>query len=121
MVSPQINEGMIVGVLDIPTEPEATAQLQSGSVLAIVDGFDRQLQRAEFIRIVTEAVALHGLVGRLESLSMILRLIEQDKLDAKRVREAVHSLTISADHHRMELKKHMELVAQCPWDDDAKH
>jgi len=119
--SPLINEEMLVGVLDTPADPDTTQQLQSGSVLSILDGFDRQLQRTEFIRVLTEAMALHGLVGRLETLSTVVAIIESDKVDLKRLKEAVAGQRASAEQHRKALKKQMELVAQCPWDHDAKH
>lgn len=121
MPSPQINEGMILGVLGVPLSVEAVAQLQTGAALSIIDGFDRQITRPNFIDTMNESLALYGAMGRLESVTTMLKMLKDNRLDAATLEKAVENLTNAAEHHRKELKDKMALVAQCPWDHDSKH
>lgn len=121
MASPLINEGMILGILDAPPSSETAVSLQTGSLLAILDGFDRQIKREEFVNMSNEAIGLHNACARLDSLASMLRLLKEGKLDETLLNRAVTNLSKMAEKHRSALQKQMELVAQCPWDDDAKH
>jgi len=67
------------------------------------------------------AFALHSAAGRLQTLISIQNLIKIGAQVPEKLESAIKELTDLAAKHRDMLKKHMELVVQCPWEDDKIH
>lgn len=121
MPSPLINEEMILGVLDVPVNPMTAPQLHSGAVLSAVDAFDRKLLRAPYVELVTAAFGLAGAIGRYQTLLVIEQMFKAGDMSLERIETALANTQKTTEIHRSELKRHMDLVIQCPWDGDRLH
>lgn len=121
MADPQLNEGAIVAMLDKISTPANTERLTSAAFLSIIDSHDRKLEREEWVAIVQDALGLNDMLSRLELTSALFRRYKENIIEEKMFTEAIHELTKRAEDFRQDLKKRMELVAQCPYETDTKH
>jgi hypothetical protein len=121
MPNPQIDEGMVLGVLDVPVVYDTVHQLQTGGVLSIVDAHDRKITRPVFVEITSAAMGLYASVGRFQSMVSMLNLIKSGEFSEAKLTDAIAKAAEVAEKQRKSLLQHMELVAQCPWDEDTKH
>lgn len=121
MANPKLNESMVLALLEAPLAEEGAAHFQTGSTLSIIDGFDRQIVREEFIELCNAAMGLYGSMGRLDTVTAMLHMLKHGKLTEENLQKAVEGLTHTADYHRKALVAKMSLVAQCPLDSDSKH
>lgn len=121
MADPQLNERAIVDMLDKISTPVSTERLTSASFLSIIDSHDRKLDREEWVAIVQDALGMNDMLSRLELTSALFRRFKENILEDKVFTEAIHELTKRAEDFRLDLKRRMELVAQCPYETDTRH
>jgi hypothetical protein len=121
MVSPRIDESMVLGILDVPVNMNTVPQLQSGAILSTVDAWDRNIQRGPFVDIMAVSFNLHSGAGRLQTMISIRDMLSNGDLDVTKLDDAIGRLVSATETHRNALLKHMELVSQCPVDEDQIH
>jgi hypothetical protein len=97
--------------------PQAVGPLQSATMLAIVDAYDRKLERGPFCATVSACIELYGAMGSLHTLRIIKRGADEptyrDDLDI-----AIRDLTGYATRKQEEVKEMVKLMVQCPTEDD---
>lgn len=112
---------MMLGVLSIAASPEMGERLRQGTLLAVLDAFDRKIQRENFIDILGTALNLDGYAARLILLDNMHQLFKDKDLTPERFAEAQEGLIKLVDDARMKLYRHMQLVAACPAGDTPVH
>ena len=114
MADPMINERMLVDTISVPASLENIERLQSGALMATINGFDRRLQREPYIELAAAAFSLHTHLGRLHMVARIKELFNQEKLTKERLNDAEEQLIAYCEHERVALQKLTGLVVQCP-------
>ena len=114
MGDPLVDEWQLMETLNVPATLTVIERLQSGSILALVDGFDRQIKREPFINLTGAAFSLHGHLGRLHIVARINELSKQGKLTPERLNDAEIQLIDFCENERQALRGLAALVVQCP-------
>lgn len=109
---------MILECLDVPVSGENIGALQSGSIMSIVDAFDRQIDREHFVLLCDHAMTLHSAMGRMHTLLSTQHLQQEKELSEDTITGAIKRITEHAHQKRVQLKELMKLVAQCPTAED---
>lgn len=121
MADPVLNESAIVKMLDTISAPANIERLTSATFLSIIDSHDRKLEREEWVGIVQDALAMTDMLTRLEITTAMHRRLKEERLNDELFVNATKELTKRAEEFRENLKRKMELVAQCPYESDTKH
>jgi hypothetical protein len=119
MTSPLIREDVIKNTLSLPVVTEHIDQLNMANMLAILDGYDRKLLRDEFSKILSTGFQFFDASARLDLIFSLKKLFEAEAPQQKLLDEAAVGLTQRADHWRKRLYEIMEVVSQCPGDQDT--
>ena len=117
--SPRLSEDMILDCLTVEISGENIGAIQSGAIMAIVNAFDRRIDRSYFIMLCDAAMTLHGAMGRMHTLLSTKRLEIDKELDGEKIDTAITSITQHASQKQLQLKEMMALVAQCPKEQDT--
>lgn len=120
---PKFSEKVLVDALDMVSTPRSAANLQAGAQLSILDAFDRGIDRDAFIDIMKEAMLLHTYTSRLSLVAYLKACCEQSGhgVEINEFEQAVHEVTATCEQHRAALVKHVDLLVQCPIEDDTLH
>lgn len=105
-----------------PVAFETIGPLQSGAMMAIVDCYDRKVERDFFAGLGASALALHTAMGRLHTISVIKQMTKEDAFKEDPEREidiAIKSLVDHATLRQKELQSMCRLLVQCPNSEDA--
>lgn len=121
MASAVYNEGMIMQNLSYPSDQQTTLAIRQAALLATMDAWDRDLKREAFGEIIGDAMPLQEALSRLEILYGVADLIASGKFELSYITNTIEENLQRAETHRHNLIKHMELVVQCPNDEDSKH
>ena len=121
MASPVYNEKMIMGALALPSAEQTCLAIRQASLLATMDAWDRDIKREEFGDVLGNALPLGESLARLEILYGIADLIASGKFELQYVTTTIEDMLARAEGHRKKLLKCMELVVQCPADEDTTH
>lgn len=114
MADPIFSEATILNMLDAPASLAAVEPLRTGAILALVNGFDRKIQRDPFSLLVSSAVELHTNLGHLVLLDRMNTLNRQQQLTAEKFNEALINTIATCETGRLSLLHQMKLIAQCP-------
>jgi hypothetical protein len=109
---------MILECLEVPVKTENIGAIQSGAIMAIVDAFDRQIERNHFVMLCDYAMTLHGALGRMYTLLSMRQLAVSEDLNTGTIDHAVERLTEHAVMKQVQLRELMGKVAQCPTAND---
>lgn len=121
MADPLLNEGAIIQMLDVISAPANVEKLASASFLSIIDSHDRKLEREDWVAIVQDALGMNDMLTRLELTNALYNRFKRNKLEDETFTDALKELTKRAEAFREDLKRRMELVAQCPYETDTRH
>lgn len=121
MADPQLNESAIVAMLDTISAPANVERLTSAGFLSVIDSHDRKLEREEWVAIVQDVLGMTDMLTRMEITNALYRRFREDALKEATFTDAMKELTKRAEAFREDLKRRMELVAQCPYENDTKH
>lgn len=125
--NPQFDEGMMLAYLELEPSFENIPALQSASMMAIIDAFDRKVERDFFGSISSTALSLHSAMGRIYTTTMLKRILatkmkdeaEPAKLLDTELDEALKALITHATMRHKELKHMAHMLAQCPTEADS--
>src|ERR1017187_10411541 len=119
MADPIIDERMLLDAIDVPVSLATVECLQSGSLMAAVNAFDRKLERGPYIELTASAFSLHTHLGRLHMTARISEIFKQGKLTQARLNDAEMELLAFCETERVSMRKLTGLVAQCPTSNDS--
>ena len=118
MPDPILDERNILGLLDTPAGLASTDRLQTGSMLALVDGFDRRIQREPFVHLTAAVLSVHTNLGRLQFLNLITDLQKQRPLTADQLAAATIEMVAYCETERLALVHKVKLISLCPTSTD---
>ena len=117
---------MILDCLKVPVNLEGIAPLQSASMMAVLDGFDRRIDRGFFVPLAANALALHTDMGRLHTMIAMQNIMAkpgdaEEKLKglSEALVQSVKGLSEHAEGKQKELTHMIGLVIQCPTAEDT--
>jgi len=119
MPSPLLNEPEIMQALSRKVTMDDLDNIRLGVMLATIDGRDRKITREPFVDLVNSGFNLTCLLGRIYAYNYVKQLQMAGQLD--QLDELVSQLTVHAEAFKAKLCHQMELIAQCPQDEDSKH
>ena len=118
MADPVFNEATILNLLGAPASIAAFEPLQTGAALALVNGFDRKIQREPFTLLVSSAMGLHTNLGRLHLITRMQKLHEQQSLTPEKFDEASIDIVAFCETERLSLLHQMKMMSLCPTSED---
>lgn len=121
--NPQFSEAVILQALDSISSPAAAPALQAGARLAVLDAFDRGIDRDAFERILKHAMDLYAMTSRLNFMSAVVGQIKHTERQPtdEEWSEGVKQVTHRSESIREHLIKEVELLVQCPCEFDTLH
>jgi hypothetical protein len=122
MASPLLNEQMIIETLSLPVSSDTADTLCVAAMLSVLDGYDRKMTRDEYGVIVDSTCKFHEMIGRMVIVNLLRGLIGSiDPKASERLAQASLDLTAGAEMLRKQILSKMQLLIQCPWDEDKIH
>jgi hypothetical protein len=122
MASPFLNEHMIIETLSLPVSSDTSESLCVAAMLAVLDGYDRKIKRDEYGIVVDAVCKFHEMIGRLVIVNLVRSLIgKTDPATCENLNKAASELQTGANLLRKQILSKMQVVAQCPWDEDTIH
>lgn len=122
MVSPLLNEDVLIQSLSVAPVDNNARQLQSGAFMLVLDAFDRKVTRDDFMTALAAAVGLHDKVGRLSVLTNIRAFAERNgkvsDVDLLAGEKEAQGLVLQA---AADCVKMAHLLQKCPNDEDRVH
>lgn len=122
MTTPIIDERMLLKVLDCTANYEHVERLQQGALMTIIDAYDREVTRDEFITIIQAFSSLVDSVGRLALLHNVKQFVDHHgqatPADIERAQAGVTEMAQNATKVVAEI---VERLRQCPLDEDRIH
>lgn len=117
--SPLLDERVMMDALRAPIAGgEGASRIMIGAMWALLDSFDRKLERDKFEEIADQSVKLTQLLARLSLCEIIQRMHNNGTLTGEKLEEAVADLAKRAEVERRSFCEKMNLVVQCPWESD---
>lgn len=119
---PKFDEQMLLSCLEGLPTVENIGSLQSGAMLALIDCYDRKVDREFFGAVAAAALALHTAMGRLYTTAVMKNIVKQPQFKAdpdKEMQGIMSSLTDHAAKRQAELSQMVHLLVQCPTGADA--
>lgn len=121
MADPKLDEDYIIALLRGAVVHENVARLQAGAMQALLDLYDRQATREEFINNASACCALFGQVAKFYMLKNIEVVHTEGSLDQQKFMEAEAGLQ---DLIRKQCESVIEIVKRlqlCPTSQDLVH
>lgn len=113
---------MILTNLSLPAIIDTMDFLRHASVNAIVDCFDRKVEREFFIEALSAAFNLNEYGRRAQLLHALLEgIVSENPLPVERLKEIQAELLAGTETHRVALHRKMELVAKMAYEGDPIH
>ena len=111
---PLVSEEMIVDCLSVESDGDQPGILQTGAMMAILDAFDRGVERDGFIPILYTGLNLHTSVGRLTTLRSAMQLMDSNQLSVESLSDALRQMEQYATSQKVALKSLVDRLVQCP-------
>jgi hypothetical protein len=121
MASPILNEDLIAAMLSTASTAEHGLDLRTAAFFMLLDAYDRKVERDAYFKIALAAVQFCEMMGRLESVTGLHASFKANTLNIDTLDEALVRLTSVAETHRKNLGADMQLLMQCPGDNDTKN
>ncbi len=119
MADPLLDEDFILHLLKRPVIADQLHHLQTGSVQALCDLYDRKVTREEFTTQASVCLGLYGQCAKLWMLNNIKTVWDEGDLDDDRLTQAADGL---AELVRVQAEQVIEIVKRlkmCPTSKDA--
>ena len=101
-------------MLSTPCDKSGVDPLCTGSMLSVLDAFDRGIERYHFGEALATAFALAGSMARMDTVLSMQHLFKNGTLTEEKFFEAVKSLTDFATMNKIKLKEQVEQIKLCP-------
>lgn len=110
---------MILDCLSPVAGPETVGPLQSAAAMAIIDAYDRKVERPFFCNLAVACMALHTAMGRLHTTNAVRgMLVDAGQPVGKEMDPVVDTLTKLAQQRQHDLTEMVKLLVQCPTEND---
>lgn len=112
-------------MLDCLAQPptyQNVGPVQSGAMMALIDSYDRKVEREFFCGIAALSLSLHSAMGRLHTVNTLKEIAKDPQFMADPARafdEALKSLESHAAQRHKELNQMAHLLVQCPTEADT--
>lgn len=127
MSDPVLHEPTLQQMLDCACGVDNTSRLQAAAMMSVLDGFDRDIDREPFLRMMLAAFALHTQMAKLYMLGEVresyrVHMHDPDPATFEGLLHATHADVLKAanDIHT-EVKRRTDLLVQCPTSQDQVH
>jgi hypothetical protein len=114
-VTPILDEGKILALLEGPVSSFVAAQLHAGSMMAVMAARDRKLPREVFQDMLEKAADLQRMVIRLQTLDVIAKIMQKETF-AQEMAKNQEYCTKQGELCRKNLEYSMNLLAQSQWE-----
>lgn len=125
MTSPIIDEAVMMDALKMPSEDELAVtakRLRAGASLLLLDAFDRDVTRDQFLAALGAATALMDAVGKHEMLLSVKTFEKNNPVVTKAdIEVALSSVKQLIEVGVDQCTKMAELLRQCPLTEDKVH
>lgn len=121
MTDPVLHEPTIMEALDCLPVAENTSRLQAAAMLSLLDAYDRNLTRENFVTLASAALALHTQMGKLYMIDSVRENDRAGVLDAEMLDTAVKGVRVMAIDAHAEVFGLMRRVVACPTSQDKVH
>ena len=122
MATPLLNEAMIIETLSLPVSADTAPTLCVAAMLSILDGYDREMTRDQYGIIVDAVCKFHDLIGRIAIVNAVRHTMgTADPTVADNLAKAGAELMARAEMTRKQILSKMQLLAECPLDEDPIH
>lgn len=121
MPDPVLNEKAVMQVLDKVASVQSAERLVSGAFMSAVDCFDRRINREPFMEVLQDAFGLADMLSRLDITAAYKDHFAGGTMTDAMFDSSIKEITGRAEKLRESLIKRMDLVVQCPYEDDKKH
>ncbi len=116
-----MDERALITSLSSEVALETLNDIRSGTILSIIDAYDRRVPRAVFLDIVTHSLPLYDWIGSLEMVNRIAALYTRQKVSEPALAEAAAEFSNRADSARRHLLGRMKAVVACAPSDATLH
>lgn len=116
--TPILDEGKILQLLEGPTSSFLAARLNAGCMMAVMAAHDRKLPRDVFQDVLEKATDLQRTVIRLQTLEVIAKYAQKDTFTQEMQKNIDYCMT-QGELCRKNLEYQVNLIAQCPWEQDT--
>lgn len=118
MSNPVLDEKRIMAILSgkVPHDSQLniTCRLQTGAIMAMIDAYDRKVDRDSFILCISYAMGLHTIASKRLLVTHLHELFRDDTLTDAQFCVAEAELNKMADTKLGELIEFVTKLAQCP-------
>lgn len=125
MTSPIIDEDVMMEALKAapPTAiAEHAGRLRSGAALLLLDAFDRQVTRDQFMAIMGAAIELVDNVGRFQMVHNVKTFMQETgKVGMPDLEVTLTSLVTSVGNCTAQCTQMAKMLQECPRDEDKVH
>lgn len=121
MSNPIFDEDYIKGLLSVPVNHENCDALQSGTVQALIDLFDRKVTRDEFIAGCVPCLSLYGQVAKLWMLHNIQDVFDEGHLSKEKFERADSEMAAVIRRQAEAVIELVKRLQMCPLDKDPVH
>lgn len=122
MASPVLDEDWMIQLLKTPTSIDhGTDRVQAGAAQALVDLFDRKVQREFFVEHAGPCLSLYGQCAKLWILRHIKTVFDEGELTAEAFEKADRGLSDLIRRQGAEVVAIVKQLQECPADEDRVH
>ncbi len=121
MTSPVMDENILQFLTKEPPSIDNIDRLQTASLMAIVDAFDRKVTRDNFVMIAATAMTLGQVMARLGILKSTEGFFNGGDLNTAMFDQATKGLMAMAATQHAVLERQVSVLVQCPNDKDPVH
>lgn len=121
MAAPILDEDEIIRYLKSPCNVEMINIIQSGAVQALMDMYDRETTRDEFLRMAAPCIALHSQCAKLWLLNNIHEVFKGGDLTDDRFVQAKEGLSDLIRKQTETVIESVKRLQLCPSDQDVVH
>jgi hypothetical protein len=111
-VNPQLDEEGILATLQMPLALGALQHIRRAAVFAVMDAFDRDVNREFFAAILSDCVNLNETAQRLELVAAVYKDFEDGTLTAEKLDEYGEALGHTFEKYRVLTLEHATLVSE---------
>ena len=110
-LNPNVDERMMLLAMNAETSALNAERILGGAFLGVIDCYDRRIERINYVTIVNRTTWLYDVLGRIQTLQLVIMMLEDGKLTADVLKGHIKELTDKAEETRKELLKERNSVS----------
>jgi len=123
MTTPVIDEELMLKMLaELPAAQAGTARLRTGGAMLLLDAFDRDVTRDQFLAAVGATVSLLDMLGRYEMLNNVkAHYTAKGEVTRVDLEVALADIEKQLQGYTAQCTQMAKLLRECPLDEDKVH